>query len=236
MRCLTVDDEPIALEGISDYVQRTPFLELAAQCKNAFEAIEVLRNDNIDLIFLDVNMPELNGLDMINSLENPPLIIFTTAYAEYALKGYEVNAIDYLLKPIGYDKFLRACQKAYDTHTLQNNASLTEEHVQFMYIKVDKRLVRVNFNEIRFIEGLKDYVKIHTTRETYITYLSLNKLMFSLPTREFVQVHKSFIVSVDSIEAIDHDLIEIGKQVIPIGRTFKQELFDKVIDKNLLKK
>lgn len=235
MNCIVVDDEPIALEGISEYAKRTPFLKLMGQCKNGYEAIEVISKNDVDLIFLDINMPDLTGVEMMNSIPNPPMVVFTTAYPDYALKGFELNAVDYLLKPISYEKFLLASQKAYKLFSMSEtkDESVNEEYI---YVKSEKKLVRVDFNDITYIEGLKDYIRIHTSKTKLIAYLSLNKLKDSLPSDKFIQVHKSFIISMNSVTSIDNNLIHINNDFIPIGRAYRSEFFEKVVDKKYLKK
>ncbi len=234
MKCIVVDDEPIALEGIASYVQKTPFLELTSKCKNAYEALKITSEQKIDLVFLDINMPDLTGIEMVNAMENPPMIIFTTAYPDYALKGFELNVVDYILKPISYDKFLKASQKACNLFNLTNKEVNTSE-TDFIYIKVDKKLVKVQLNEILFIESLKDYIQIHTKITKYVTYLGLNKMMDVLPESDFIQVHKSYIIAMNAIETIESNAITIKQNVIPLGRSFKAN-FDDTIDKNYIKK
>lgn len=235
MNCIVVDDEPIALSGMADFVERTPFLSLVSSCKNAMEALQVISEGQVDLVFLDINMPQLSGVDMLESIENPPMIIFTTAYPDYALKGFEVNAVDYILKPISYAKFLKASQKAYKTYCLiHQSGNLQEEDV--IYIKVDKRLVKVMISDILFIESLKDYICIHTRQQSYITYLSLNKIIKELPEKSFVQVHKSFIISIHGVDAIDGNVLEINHKAIPIGRAYKEDVLMKILNNRLLKK
>lgn len=234
MQCIVVNDEPIALEGMSEYVKRTSFLTLVAKCSNAFEAIEIISENNIDLVFLDINMPGISGLDMIKTMSNPPMVIFTTAYSEYAIDGFELNAIDYILKPISYSKFLNAAQKALRLYKLENQES--DKVDDFIYIKVDKKLVKVELSDILFIESLKDYVLVHTTKGRYTTYLGLNKLISVLPDNIFVQVHKSFVISSKAIDAIDANTIIIGDATVPIGRAYKTDLFQKIINSKYLRK
>jgi len=235
MNCIVVDDEPIALSGMSDFVRKTPFLKLIASCKNALEAVQAITENQVDLIFLDINMPMLSGLEMIQTIDRPPMVIFATAYPDYALKGFELNAVDYLLKPISYSKFLKASQKAYKTfHLTQQPESPNNE--EYIYIKVDKKLIKVKINDITYIEALKDYIQIHTKEHSYITYLSLNKIIEHLPDSNFAQVHKSYIIATDAVEAIDGSFLEIGKKAIPIGRAFKEKVFLKIINNKLLKK
>jgi DNA-binding LytR/AlgR family response regulator len=198
--------------------------------------MEVITDQTIDLVFLDINMPELNGIEMINSLKTPPMVIFTTAYSNYAVKGFELNAIDYLLKPITFNKVLKASQKAYTYFKLSNERDKDLEDSHFIYIKVDRRLVKVNISDIVYVEGLKDYINIFTVEKKYTTYSSLKKIVEVLPQQEFIQVHKSYVVGVKSIDIIDGKTIEIGKQRIPIGRVYKSQLYEKVVKRKFLEK
>ncbi|NPD83519.1 response regulator transcription factor [Lentimicrobium sp. L6] len=235
MKCIVVDDEPIALAGMADFVERTPFLSLVSACKNAMEALQVISEGQVELVFLDINMPQLTGVDMLESIENPPMIIFTTAYPDYALKGFELNAIDYILKPISYAKFLKASQKAYKAFCLsQKSEELNED--DFIYIKVDKRLLKVKIAEILYIESLKDYISIHTAKQNYITYLSLNKMVETLPSKSFAQVHKSYIINIHAVDAIDGNVLEVNKKAIPLGRAYKENVLVKILNNRLLKK
>jgi DNA-binding LytR/AlgR family response regulator len=236
MKCIIVDDEPIALEGMAEYVLRIPFLKLIGKYRNAFDAMEVITDQTIDLVFLDINMPELSGIEMINSLKTPPMVIFTTAYSNYAVKGFELNAIDYLLKPITFNKVLKASQKAYTYFKLSNEEDKDLEDSHFIYIKVDRRLVKVNISDIVYVQGLKDYINIFTVEQKYTTYSSLKKIVEVLPQQEFIQVHKSYVVGVKSIDVIDGKSIEMGKQKIPIGRVYKSQLYEKVVKNKFLEK
>lgn len=233
MNCIVVDDEPIAREGIANYISQIPFLNLMGKCKNAYEAIEMISENHIDLIFLDINMPNLNGIDMVNSLQQPPMIIFITAYSNYALKGFEVNAVDYILKPVSYSKFLKASQKAFHLFKLEQKETNTYDYI---YIKVDRQLIKIEILNILFIEGLKDYILIHTKNKQYATYLSLNKILKTLSEKEFIQVHKSFIVKNNAIDLIEGNTINIKGNKIPIGRNYKSNLFKNIINKKYLTK
>lgn len=235
MNCIVVDDEYIALEGMADYVRKTPFLKLVGKCKNAYEAIELISTSQVDLVFLDINMPELTGIEMINSVAHSPLVVFVTAYSNYALKGFELDAVDYILKPVAYEKFLKASQKAYKLFKLFKGHDLAVED-DFIYIKVDKKYIKVEIADILFVEGLKDYIRIHTQKEKYVTYLSLNKIIKTLPPNKFMQVHKSFIVATTAIAVVDGNTIQINNERIPIGRSYKDAFFESVVYKKFLKK
>jgi len=235
MKCLIVDDEPIALEGMTYYINKTGFLELSGSCENAIDALEFISTNKTDLIFLDINMPELSGIEMLKALPNPPMIIFTTAYSKHALEGFELNAVDYLLKPISYARFLKSAQKALELFNLKADYK-TNDIQEFTYVKVDKKIVKVVINDIVFVESLKDYIRIHTKNEKYVTCLNLKKIHELLPANKFIQVHKSFVIAIDAINKVEGNMIELRDFTVPIGRQFKQELFDKIINKNLIKK
>lgn len=235
MKCLVVDDEPIALEGMVNYVNKTPFLELVGTAKNALEAIEFLSNNTVDLLFLDINMPELTGVDMLKSLSKSPMVIFATANPNFALQGFELDAIDYLLKPISYPKFLKASQKANKLFV----SSIKDEHKQIdstIFLKVNKELVKVTTNSIKYIEGLKDYILVKVEGKEYITYLSLSKILESLPAKDFMQVHKSYIVNVNCIEKVVGNQLIISGKSVPIGRTHKQKVLATILTDKVVKK
>jgi DNA-binding LytR/AlgR family response regulator len=234
MKCIVVDDEPIALQGVADYVRETPFLELIAFCNNAHEATKVLAENKIDLIFTDIEMPRLNGIQMVNSLYQPPMVIFITAYPNFAVKGFELNAVDYILKPISYESFLKSSQKALKLFTLTNQKS--SQNIEFIFVKVDKRMVKVNITDILYIEGLKDYISIFCKTKRLITHLGMSKIQDALPSNQFTRVHKSFIVNNDAITAFDGASIEIDRKSIPIGRTYKPQIMNTILGDHLLKK
>lgn len=228
--CLIADDEPMALNLIESYVLKTPFLELKSKCSNAIEAMQAVENgEKIDVFFLDIQMPELSGLEFSKLLPKESKIIFTTAFDQYAIDGYKVNAIDYLLKPFDYNEFLNAAQKARSFFEDENN-SIVAKKADFIFVKSEYRQVKINFSEILYIEGLKDYVKIYTssTPKPILTLMSLKKLEEELPENQFMRVHRSFIVSLDKIEAIERNHIVIGEQQIPIAPNYKDALLDYV--------
>ncbi len=239
MTCIIVDDEPLAQQVLEDYIITIPFLTLRAKCSSAFEAFDILRKERIDLIFLDIHMPNVSGIDFINSLENKPIFIFTTAYSEYALDAFNLNALDYLVKPIPFDRFLKAANKAFDYYSLKNPQTAAqkpekqeEKTERYLFVKSDYHTQRVDLNEISFIEGLKDYVKIYlTSGKSVITLNSLRNMAEKLPTDEFVRVHKSYIVSISKIGTISRNRIIMGDKYIPIGDNFKEEFYA-ILNKN----
>jgi DNA-binding LytR/AlgR family response regulator len=237
IRCLAIDDESLALDLIEDNIRKVPFLELVKGCKSAFEAMEILQNEKIDILFLDIQMPDITGIQFLKSLQTRPLVIFTTAYEKYALEGFELDVIDYLLKPFSFDRFLKAINKAQDyLHLKGSNASYeTANEIQatsgYIFVKADYKLVKINFNEILYIEGLKDYVKIYTEEKPVLTLMSLKSLEEKLPPADFVRVHRSFIVSIKKIRFIQRNFIHIGNKEIPISENHKEHFFT-IINQN----
>jgi len=234
MKCLIVDDEPLAQQVMLEFTGRVPFLEVAAKCSSATEAIEVLRNMQIDLIFLDIHMPRLSGLDFINSLSNPPQFILVTAYSEYALEGFNVNATDYLMKPVPFERFLKAVTKAYELHRLRlNRQNNTNEPAVSRHIMVKSgyQTVKIQLDSILYIEGLKDYVKFYTEgKKAVLSLLTMKGLVESLPADKFLRIHKSFIVAVDRITTISRNRVMIGDKWIPVGENYRAEFRNRLFN------
>ncbi len=233
IRCLIIDDEPLAQRVIEKYAENIPFLEIVQKCNNAIEAIEVLHNQEVDLLFLDINMPRLSGMDFLKTLKNAPLVIITTAYAEYAIQGYELDVVDYLMKPFPFDRFYKAIQKAEELikgrelpHAEPKEAHRQEE--TFIFVKSSKKTYKVNLDEILYIEALGDYVKIYTNEKMIISYQSLKNIEALLPASSFPRIHKSFIIALSRIDLIEGNHVKIRDRQIPIGTNFKNE-FDKLI-------
>ena len=205
IRCIAIDDEPLALRQIAWYIKKTPFLELVAQFKNALQAIDFIQNNEVDLMFVDINMPELSGLDFVKSLKDAPGIIFTTAYSEYAIEGFKVDAMDYLLKPIGYSDFLKSANKARERFELQEKASpeiKTEK--DFLLIRSEHKIIRINYSDIKYIEGMREYVRFFlTSQKPIMTLMSMKKLEEILPASVFMRVHRSYIVNLEKITIIE---------------------------------
>jgi DNA-binding LytR/AlgR family response regulator len=236
IRCLAIDDEPLALKQIGGYIKKTPFLELIALCRNAFEAMEYLKSGQINLMFVDISMPDLSGMDFVKSLSDKPLIIFTTAYSEYAVEGFRVDAIDYLLKPIGYNDFLRATNKAKSYIDLKDN--LTEPvktGSDHLFVKSDYKLIRVELSEIKYIESMHEYIRIHRINEKpLMTLLSMKSIEEQLPSERFIRVHRSFIVNKERIKVIDRNRIVFDNNTyIPVGDQYKAR-FQEFLNKNFL--
>lgn len=236
LRTITIDDEPLALKLVSEYVNKTPFLDLAGSFENPLDAISFLANNEVDLILVDIQMPELTGIEFIRTLEVAPKIIFTTAYEKYALEGYKLNVIDYLLKPFSYEEFLRAVQKARKQTELEaSQYPSVEASNQFLFLKSEYKIRRINFNDILYIEGLKDYIKVYTTGEDkpVLSLNSMRSLEQKLPTDKFMRVHRSFIVNLDKIDTIERSRIIFGKTYIPVSDQYKDK-FQEYLDKNFL--
>lgn len=227
IRCLIVDDEPPAREIIRRYIHEVPTLELAGECANAIQAFSLLQQQSVDLMFLDIRMPQLNGTDFLKTLKNPPKVILTTAYSEYALEGYELDVIDYLMKPIPFDRFLKAVNKAYQQPVVKTEAAIVSEERKngsFVYFRADRKMVKVMLQDILYIESMKDYVKVFTMQGMIITKQSISSVEAMLPEKEFIRSHRSYIVSVRHIKSFTSELIEIHNTEIPIGKLFRNEV------------
>jgi DNA-binding LytR/AlgR family response regulator len=251
MNCIAIDDEPLALNIIEEFCLKIDFLNLEKKCSSAFEAIEIVNRKNIDLIFLDIHMPDISGLDFFKSIPNPPMVIFTTAYSEFALDGFELNAVDYLVKPIPFNRFFLAVNRAYelfnlrssdnekneaiapDSNSMQNNRQEYSNSQKFLLIKVEYSTVRVDFDTILYIEGLKDYIKIYTTEKMLLTKSTMKNIQSRLPELMFFRVHKSFIVSFNYIRKIENNRIVIREKYIPIGEQYKEKFY-KYVNENRL--
>jgi DNA-binding LytR/AlgR family response regulator len=229
LRCIAVDDEPLALEVLESYIRKVPSLQLVGLCGGALEAIRVLSPGAVDLVFLDVDMPDLTGTQLLRTLKHPPLVIFTTAYPDYALEGFELDAVDYLLKPVPFDRFLRAVNKAQERlHPSAAPAAAATtpppSEPNFIFVKTEYKTLRVDLDDILYVEGLKDYVLIHTRQKKIITLLSLNKMVEKLPPTHFLRVHRSFIVAVNKMDSIERNRIRIGDAEIPVGDLYRDGL------------
>lgn len=224
IRCLVVDDEPPAREIIRRFIEEVPTLEFVGECANALQALLVLQQQAVDLLFLDIRMPQLNGNDFLKTLKNPPKVIFTTAYPDYAIEGYELDVVDYLLKPIPFDRFLKAVNKAYPSGTTKTEALHIPEDKKneaFVYFRADRKMVKVMLADICYIESMKDYIKVVTTGATIITKQSISSVEEMLPEASFVRVHRSYIVSLDKIKTFTPELIGIGPTEIPVGKLYR---------------
>lgn len=231
IRCIAVDDERLALDLLADNIRRIPYLHLSAQCKNAMQTVEVLQNKPADLIFLDIQMPGLSGLQFLNSLENPPMVILHTAYEQYALEGFELNVVDYLIKPVSFERFLKACNRAKALNDLQKeNFTNANEPVDYLFFHVEYNLVKVILSEILYVEGLKDYVKIYTdsSDKPIITRHNLKAMERKLPPQHFARIHKSYIIRLDKVTKIKRNVVCFGKKEVPYSAD-KKPLIEKII-------
>ncbi|SNR38436.1 two component transcriptional regulator, LytTR family [Lutibacter agarilyticus] len=235
IKCIAIDDEPLALKQIESYIHKTPFLKLLESFESPLEAISYLQETDVALMFVDINMPDLNGLDFVKSLENPPKIIFTTAYSEYAVEGFRVDAIDYLLKPIDYATFLKASNKAkswFDVHEKQPEQLQSNE--DFLFIKSEYKIVRIKLDDIRYIEGMREYIRIHLTNEKPImTLLSMKAMEAQLANKNFMRVHRSYIVNLNKITTIERNRIVFDKVYIPVSDLYKEK-FQQFVEGNFL--
>lgn len=222
-KCIIIDDEPLAIELVKIHVEKLPDLEIVATCKNAIEGLDVLKENDIDLIFLDIQMPLITGLEFIKSLKNPPKIILTTAYREYALESYELDIVDYLLKPISFNRFFKAINRYFDTCVRQpiKESGLEKDlHKGFVIVNINKKYFKILLSDILYIESLKDYIRIHTPQDTIQTKESISVFESKLP-KHFLRIHRSYIINLDKISAFTTNDVEIGRVEIPIGISYK---------------
>jgi len=236
IRTIAIDDEPLALQLITGYIKRTPFLEHAGSFNNPIDAIDFLSRETVDLIFLDIQMPDITGLDFIRTLQNKPKIIFATAFAKYALEGFKLEVTDYLLKPFNYEEFLVSVSKAKNLIEIERIAlHKVEANNEFLFLKSEYKIRRLNFNDIRYIEGLKDYVKVYTIQEEkpVLSLISLKTVESKLPPEKFMRVHRSFIVNLEKITTIERNRIVFGKVYIPVSDQYKDK-FQDFLNKNFL--
>jgi two-component system, LytTR family, response regulator len=234
--CLIVEDEPLARNLLTDYVRKVPFLNLVQACSNPMDALEVLRTNSIELLFLDIQMPDITGITLLKILQKKPLVILTTAYSEYALESYELDVVDYLLKPITFDRFLKAVDKASQrlktsTPIMTNEKQSSESQPDFVFVKDGTKLVKINFDDILYVEGLKDYVTIHTATQKVVSLQRLKSLEMQLPADRFIRIHHSYIIALKAIDFIHKGEVQIGNQMIPISDSYKKS-FKEFIDKN----
>ncbi|MXV51615.1 response regulator [Pedobacter sp. HMF7647] len=237
IRCLVVDDEPLALDILTDYIAKVPQLELVLATTSAFEALELVQNDKADLVFLDVQMPELTGIQFLKIINGKCDVILTTAYPQYALDGYDLDVVDYLLKPIAFDRFYKAVQKVQQAAAAAPQGAAEPLIIQnsndFIFVKTEHKIQKIYLNDILYIEGLKDYISIFTADERIITLQNMKKMEEVLPSGRFIRVHKSYIIALDKIESIERSRIIIGEKVIPIGDTYRDYFFKLIENKNI---
>ncbi len=239
INCIIIDDEPLARTGLKEYIADIGFLNLLGSYDNALAATEMINSGDVQLLFLDIQMPKITGLDFFKTLKNPPSVIFTTAYPQYALDGFEVNALDYLVKPVSFDRFLKASLKAkdlFEVRQVNKTVYRQEETDAYFFIKADNKLVKIFYNDILFIEALQNYVNIHTADKKYMSYLTFKSVEDYLPEARFIKVHKSFIISAAKVDSIDGNEIRMGQHRIPISRGLKDEVIEKLVAGKFLKR
>lgn len=240
IKTIIVDDEPLAQDVIETHLEKLADFELIAKCNNVVEANEILSTEDVDLIFLDIQMPQITGIDFVKTLQNPPLIIFTTAYDNYAIEGFELNAVDYLLKPISFDRFMKGANKArekFESIASTSTTSKEEMTEDYMFVKADKKLIKVNFDDVIYIEGLKDYVIIRMNEGRVITLQTMKSLEAKLPQDRFMRIHRSYIVGLNKIQAVIGNMVEITEKNqskhLPIGKNYREQLQNIIDSKRL---
>jgi DNA-binding LytR/AlgR family response regulator len=240
LNCIIIDDEPLARKGLKEYINDVDFLQLLGEYDNALKTTQVISSEEVHLLFLDIQMPKISGLDFFKSLQHAPPVIFTTAYPQYALDGFDLNALDYLVKPISFDRFLKAAMKAkeyYEVRQKNTNEGAGEgETSTYFFIKADNKLVRIFYEEILFAEALQNYVAIQTMEKKFITYLTFKSVEEYLPPDKFIKTHKSFIVAASKIDSIEGNDIRIGSHHIPVSRNLKDEVMTKLLNGKFLKR
>lgn len=242
LKCIAVDDEPLALDIIEDYISKVPFLTLVKRTENAIEALQLVQAGDIDLVFLDIQMPDLTGIQFLKIAGGKANFILTTAYSQYALESYDLNVSDYLLKPIAFDRFYKAVEKVLNlTKASENNeppvqqpsAASNNPVVDYIFVKTEHKIQKIHLEDILFIEGLKDYISIYTKDERIITLQNMKKMEETLPSNQFIRVHKSYIISLDKIQSIERSRISISGKTIPIGDTYREEFYKRIENRNL---
>ena len=234
LKALVVDDEPVARKGIASYVEQTPFLTLVGTAKSALEANELLNSTPVDLLFLDIQMPDITGIEFIESLKNPPAVIFTTAYRDYATEGFELDAIDYMVKPISLQRFLKAANKALSHLAGQQNKS--QKNNTHFFIKSDGQYIKIQLDDVLYFESERDYIFIHTLQKRYMTLLTLKQLEQELPAERFIRVHRSFIIATDKVDTLESNFLTINGVQIPISRGMQEAVFKQLVAGKLWKR
>ncbi len=233
IKCIITDDEPFARKGLQGYVGQIDFLDLKGVCENAVELNSLLKKEPVDLLFLDIEMPYLTGIEFLKQLSAPPRVIFTTAYEKYALQGFELEVLDYLLKPISFDRFLRAANKAFDYFRLQQAPAAGGDYI---FVKADSKLEKIAFADILFAEALENYVAIYTREKKIVTHLTLKMLHEKLPAAAFIQPHKSYVVAIDKIASLEGNMLHIAQYTVPISKYQKEAVMEKIVNTKLLKR
>jgi len=231
INCIIVDDEPTAREILETYLQKITTVNLVKSCKNVKEALEIISKSQIDLVLLDINMPEISGLTLARVIDKKTKVIFTTAYREYAVDGFDIQAVDYLLKPISFDRFLKAINKFFDLPEFsigKDPVVLEQSKTDFIFVRSERKMVKINFDEILYIESLSDYIKIFTKGKTVITRETISNMEAKLPNSWFLRIHRSFLVGIDKIDTYTNEFVEVNKEELPISRTYKESVLQKL--------
>ncbi|TWI98693.1 LytTR family two component transcriptional regulator [Mucilaginibacter frigoritolerans] len=236
LNCLIIDDEPIARKLLQEYIEETDFLTLMGTAENPLKATGLINKHDVDLIFLDVNMPKMSGLDFLRSANNLPMVIMTTAYGQYALDGFEMSVIDYLVKPFSLERFLKATQKALELHTLKQKAVQPEKNAGYFYVKCDGKIEKVVYDDLIYIEAMANYVTLYTASNKLVVYLTIKGILEKLPPEKFIQVHKSHIVNIDKIKTIEGNMLHLGDKKITLSTSFYDEVMDKILKGRYLKR
>ncbi|MES2111356.1 MAG: LytTR family DNA-binding domain-containing protein [Bacteroidota bacterium] len=236
LNCLVVDDEPAARKLLQEYIEEIDFLKLVGVAENPLKAAGVLNAEQVDLIFLDVNMPKMNGMEFLRSSANLPMVIMTTAYGQYALDGFEMAVVDYLVKPFSLERFLKASQKAFDLKQLKLKGETPTAEADYFYVKCNGRIERVNYNDLLYIEAMSNYITLYTTTAKLVVYHTIKGILEQLPSEKFIQVHKSAVINLDKINAIEGNMLRIGDAKITIGQNFHDEAMKKILKDKFLKR
>lgn len=237
LNCIIVDDEPIARKLLQEYIEETDFLKLTAIAENPLKAIPLLKEGEIDLVFLDVNMPKMSGMEFLKSSINLPMIILTTAYGQYALEGYEMAVVDYLVKPFSLERFIKASQKALELKILRQKKGGTEKTEQeYFYVKCNNKIERIVYDELLYIEAMANYITLYTTSGKFVVYFTIKGILENLPKQNFIQVHKSVVVHIDKIKSIEGNLLHIGHTKITMSASFHTEAMDKILKDRFIKR
>ena len=238
LNCIIIDDEPLARKGLKEYIADVDFLHMVGEFENPLKATQILSSGNVQLVFLDIQMPKISGLEFLKSLQQAPPVIFTTAFPQYALDGFDLNALDYLVKPISFDRFVKAAMRAKEYYEVRkkNTTDETNQPAEYFFIKADNKLVKIEYDEILFVEALQNYVTIQTVDKKYITYLTFKSVEEYLPAEKFIKTHKSYIVSASKVDTIEGNEIRIGNHHLPISRNLKDEVMEKLLKGKFLKR
>lgn len=239
IRCIIVDDEPLARKGLKEYITEIDFLEITGEFDSPFKAAGLINHGEVDLLFMDIEMPKISGIDFFKTLQHAPPVIFITAYPQYALEGFDVNALDYLVKPVSFDRFLKAAMKAsefYELRRKNREEQITPAGEDYFFIKADNKLIKIAHEDILYAEALQNYVSIQTKKKKYISYLTFKAVEEYLPVARFIKTHKSFLVAADKIDSIDGNDIHIAGFHVPISRNLKEEVMEKLLKGKFLKR